>query len=709
MNQKKNRSFFLIEFLISLILFGFACLDTSKESTFFLFYSFQKTILLLIQLAIVLGFLFLLIFNHTSFIQKSIAFIEKKLHSKLLHQTLLLFTTYSSILLLIIQAFNAQSKIWFIYQKLFYLLLNLLIILIHLLFQSTNQLTHQKIPFPKLFSILNLVVISIYLYLSLYRLQKTLSPISPIIFMLFFLLLLFLQPNQKTHQSKIKMIAFILFVLIYIPQLFLAFSQKTPPTWISLLSRFDFYLTLSFLVLFLTIHVKEYLLTQSIIKTKVFKASFLLFVFLFTSLNFYSNPLQIAHPVFFEEFQRGSDVLIIGKLLNADQDSNPNAFLGVYVPPEILEQDLEFEDVENNEAIFFNQTSIHPLAYKTYTAQLGIQGSFFLTLHHLLSSLTPAQQYAIFELIMVALMSLMLSLLTLWLLGEFGLISALFAFLSINLSPWLLTGARSVYWNFWIFFLPFICLLYFFKWQEKNKQEKNWILYLIIFLTIALKSAMGFEYLSTILIMMSLPWFYYAIKNKVPFKKFITQLLIIILISIASFASSLALLLWKITHHLTHNFKASLVNLQTRITMRTGVGNTTNLSPEFNQNILSTPLKDVLHTYFFNSRPLIFNLHAIHLLIILILLTLTTFILIKKKVMPQKNIAFLLMTFISLLAPLSWLILAKSHSVVHIHINYILFSMPFSILLFAQLGYIIDQLIDIFSKKFSSPTSATPQ
>ena len=186
MNQKKNRSFFLIEFLISLFLFGFACLDTSKESTFFLFYSFQKTILLLIQLAIVLGFLFLLIFNHTSFIQKSIAFLEQKLHSKLLHQTLLLFTTYTSILLLIIQAFNTQSKIWFIYQKLFYLLLTLLIILIHLLFQSTNQLTHQKIPFPKLFSILNLVAISTYLYLSLYQLKNTLSPISPIIFILFF-------------------------------------------------------------------------------------------------------------------------------------------------------------------------------------------------------------------------------------------------------------------------------------------------------------------------------------------------------------------------------------------------------------------------------------------------------------------------------------------------------------------------------------------
>ena len=699
MNRNKKRTSILILFIISLILFVFACIDTSKESTFFLLYSFQKTILLFVQFGIVLFFLLLLFFNHTSFIQKSIAFLKQKSNSKLIHQILLLFTTYVTIFLFIIQTFNTQSMIWFIYQKLFYLLLNMLIILIFLLFQSIDQQVYQKKSFQKLFSIVNLIAISIYLYLSLYRLKNSLSQISPIVFVLFFFLILLLQPKQITNQSQTKSIALLLFILFFIPQLFIALSQKTPPTWISILNQLEFYLALSLLILILTIHIKQYLLTSTIIQNKLFKIIFFLFIFTLTSYNFYSNPLEIAHPIFFEEFQRGSDVLIIGKILNADQSTNPNTFMGVYVPPQMVEHDLEFEDVENNENIFFNQKTIENLSYKTYTAQIGIQGTFFLTLHNLFSNFTPTQQYALFELIMVAFMSLMLSLFSLWGLNEFGIIPASFTILSINLSPWLLTGARSVYWNFWIFFLPFICLLYYFKWSEKNNREKNWILYLLIFSTIILKSAMGFEYLSTILIMMALPWFYYAAKNKIPFKKFIIQLTKIILTSIASFATSVALLLWKITHSITHDFHASLIDLQNRVAMRTGVGNTTNLSPEFNQNILSTPLSEVLHTYLFKSRPLIFNLHAIHLLIILLILSILTLSLNKIKAMQSKRNALLFMTFISFLAPLSWLILAKSHSVVHVHINYILFSMPFSILLFTLLGFLADHLTDFISQK----------
>ena len=51
--------------------------------------------------------------------------------------------------------------------------------------------------------------------------------------------------------------------------------------------------------------------------------------------------------------------------------------------------------------------------------------------------------------------------------------------------------------------------------------------------------------------------------------------------------------------------------------------------------------------------------------------------------------ALIITTWFSILAPLSWFVLAKSHSYIHTDINIILWHLPFMIFGFALLGYVL--------------------
>lgn len=51
------------------------------------------------------------------------------------------------------------------------------------------------------------------------------------------------------------------------------------------------------------------------------------------------------------------------------------------------------------------------------------------------------------------------------------------------------------------------------------------------------------------------------------------------------------------------------------------------------------------------------------------------------------NLALVVSLLLSILAPLSWYILAKGHSYIHVNINYILWYVPFLLIAFSYLGF----------------------
>jgi len=64
----------------------------------------------------------------------------------------------------------------------------------------------------------------------------------------------------------------------------------------------------------------------------------------------------------------------------------------------------------------------------------------------------------------------------------------------------------------------------------------------------------------------------------------------------------------------------------------------------------------------------------------------------------QRSIALIFATCFSILAPLSWYVIFKSHSFIHPHINYILWQMPFTFFGFAVCGLAAKSVFPDFTR-----------
>jgi hypothetical protein len=111
------------------------------------------------------------------------------------------------------------------------------------------------------------------------------------------------------------------------------------------------------------------------------------------------------------------------------------------------------------------------------------------------------------------------------------------------------------------------------------------------------------------------------------------------------------------------------------------------IDPIYNQSMRSS-VWDVLFTYF-KGNEFVFKYHNLNLTVsffqcICILLIVTIFILIKYKT--QKTLALITTLWISILAPISWFVIFKSHSFIHTHMNFIVWYMPFMLLGYVLIG-----------------------
>ena len=55
----------------------------------------------------------------------------------------------------------------------------------------------------------------------------------------------------------------------------------------------------------------------------------------------------------------------------------------------------------------------------------------------------------------------------------------------------------------------------------------------------------------------------------------------------------------------------------------------------------------------------------------------------------QQDIALILTTWFSILAPLSWFVIFKAHSYIHTHMSFLLWQMPFTLFGFAVFGAVV--------------------
>lgn len=319
------------------------------------------------------------------------------------------------------------------------------------------------------------------------------------------------------------------------------------------------------------------------------------------------------------------------------------------------------------------------LSFGPYGSQLGWQGQFYslISRHIYFKNIKSIFQYMNCLLLSATILGIVYLLIS-----KYGKKLAAIWGIVFILSPWIVNFAKNLYWVEFTWFLPMLVGLAAVSPQIHIK-HKNMVLALLAFLTIGIKASCGYEYISTVMAGMVLfpatDMIYYAAsgdKNKAK-----ELLKIILSLALGGLAGFFAVMCIHAYYRGNGNIISGLINIYHRdILRRTVLGsqNNFNSTNPSTMRSINASVFSVILTYFK------FYTNAFKTDIILgirggyfILMTLLAFgfAWFRHKGEPifsylkDKEIVLLVL---SMMATLSWIVLAKSHSYIHIHMNFVL-------------------------------------
>jgi hypothetical protein len=304
--------------------------------------------------------------------------------------------------------------------------------------------------------------------------------------------------------------------------------------------------------------------------------------------------------------------------------------------------------------------------------------------------------------------ALVLSLIIFWFYREVGATVGVTVLAGTALSQWLVVFAHSLWWSTWAFYLPMAALMFYLS-RPKSVENFSFKKFGgLIFLLVMVKCFFnGYEYISTALIMMLVPFVYDCIRNGTGLARFWKGLVTSIAASSLAILSSMAILCLQIA-----TVEGSLLNGVDHILysfLRRSYANPQDFPAGYAASLEANPI-DVVATYlrgiyldlnyYFHIpsdfvKNFIFQTRYLYLILLFAASSALLLFLVRKTSAEIRRRALALaaaMSF-SILAPLSWLILFKAHSYVHTFMNNIVWQMPFTIYGFAVCGLVIQSLL----------------
>ena len=110
--------------------------------------------------------------------------------------------------------------------------------------------------------------------------------------------------------------------------------------------------------------------------------------------------------------------------------------------------------------------------------------------------------------------------------------------LSIVFNPWITPIARNSYFLLFIYFIPFLVSLLFVKKINLKKSQLIKMLIVLYFIFL-IKSLIGYDYLSTIVLISMIPIVFFAMKNRRPLIELVRNLSLILIVSFFSFFTAI--------------------------------------------------------------------------------------------------------------------------------------------------------------------------
>ena len=407
--------------------------------------------------------------------------------------------------------------------------------------------------------------------------------------------------------------------------------------------------------------------------------SLIVFVALFIVLVpvFWLNAMGTADTKSFDSWQRDSESLVLAKIESERVDKPFDTHGMVRAAPDIYSV-YKTIDLPN-----IGATTSATATYRAYDSQLGAMGYFYSALYlH-----TPCSSLSCLHLTSSTLFSLTLVALV-YLLGLLARRSfAIIFLLSVIGSPWLVTSARNLYWSPWTWLLPTCAAALFVLAKRRRWRVASLAL---LFVAFVIRFGSGYEFLTSLSLMaiaMPVLAFLFAVEwSRGIAKRALKDALSIFLVSIGAFV--IVLLVHGYVRGNGSIFSGISAIVQKDVLRRT-YGSATSFDPIYGPS-LKANVGSVLHKYLFEWRtdfisigsgaPLTLTLGRTALWTLIGICVVIIALRFAKR--DSLWIRDSLLIGITAAIPLSWFVLAKSHSFIHIVINFVLWYLLFAGALF---------------------------
>jgi len=400
--------------------------------------------------------------------------------------------------------------------------------------------------------------------------------------------------------------------------------------------------------------------------------------------GFDRNLWRLSPAETFSGFQQDSESLVLGRLVQSRQAGlfSQGALLGW---GDAASPDLTADDYDHQYDVYLSDGAFD--SYLAYRSQSGMQAAFF----GLLDSASPfssATNLRLFRAFTALMSALTISALVAWFYLEFGWVTAITVLVTTLGSMWVTYYGRNLFYSIWTYFLPMALLLHLLRRESLGGILKERNLYAAIFGLIFFKGVFsGYDFLLPPLGMLAVALVFYAVKDSWSFGKSARRISLTAVFSSAGILLSFLAVAAQVGA-VTGSFSDGLLHLANTIGRRT-VGETLNPAQSGIYELAGAAgLWSVLDALLHKSAILV-GVKYIHLIYLFLAATLLFLVAPRLRKRTRSDLALLVTTWISFLAPLSWVVLFKAHAAFHSHTTSIIWHMPFVIFGYALVGRLL--------------------
>jgi len=420
---------------------------------------------------------------------------------------------------------------------------------------------------------------------------------------------------------------------------------------------------------------------------------FVAVVVLFAGFN--SNAWHAVPQADFDGYQIGWQSFIVGRGLKTSQDG---LFSGGGLPG-LVGPDTAPPSIENPNYRFQYEAfkkSLPFTSFAPYESQIGGQGMLF----GILDLLFPQDDLAFFQGLTALLSALSVALILAWIFREFGWLPAVITLIATVPAQWLTLFGRNLWWSLWAFYLPAIIVGWYLSREKRGPGFRRRRFGLVVFCAVFLKCFFnGYEYITTTLIMLTVPLAYYSFREKAGWKTLLADGSLAVAASGLAILASMVLLCVQISA-VEGSFLKGVDHIVYSLLRRT-YADPQFFPADYSASLTANPI-DVVLLYlrgiyadvnYYLAAPndwvanFIFQFRYLYLIVIFTAASILVWIWDRSE--RERSSALIAALWFSLLAPLSWFVIFKAHSYVHTFLNNIVWQMPFTLLGFAVCGLAI--------------------